>query len=98
MAPNTIQDFQNLCFSPFNSESFLGVRDSTDADVNFFNSVPKEHTKYFSADGITVELNSSENDAFSILHLNKRTQNKNFEKFKNILSQTWLRISNYLLH
>ena len=44
-------------------------------------SVPKEHTKYFSADDITVEWNSSEKDAFSILHLNVRSLSKNLETF-----------------
>ena len=37
---------------------------------------------------ITVELNSSEKDAFSILHLNIRCLNKNFENLKIFLA--WL--------
>ena len=40
------------------------MSDSSDPDVNFFNSVPKEDTKDFSADDISVELNSSEKDPF----------------------------------
>ena len=98
MAPNTVQNFENLRFNPFNFDNFRGVGDSSDPDVNFFNLGPKEHTNYFSADDITVELNSSEKDAFSILHLNIRSLNKNFENLKNILSRTWLRISNFLPH
>ena len=58
MASNIIQDFKNLRFNPFNSENFLGVIISS--DVNFFNSVSKEQTKYFSVDNITVELFFSE--------------------------------------
>ena len=49
------------------------------------NSVPKEHTKYFSADDITVELNSSQKDDFSILHLNMRNLNKILENLKAFL-------------
>ena len=48
------------------------MSDSSELDANFFNSVPKEPTKYFSVDNASVELNSSEKDAFSILHLNIR--------------------------
>ena len=71
MAAITLQDFENLSFNLFNSEYFPDVSDSSDPDVNFFNSVPKEQTKYFSIDNITiitVEMNYSEKDAFSILH------------------------------
>ena len=49
------------------------------------NSVPKEHTKYFSADDIAVELNSSQKDDFSILHLNMRNLNKILENLKAFL-------------
>ena len=76
MVPNSIQDLKNLLFNSFTSEIFLGVGDSSDPDVNFFDSVPKEQTKYFTVDNITVKLNSSENDDFSILHLNTRRLNK----------------------
>ena len=76
---NTAQDFENLGFNPFKSETFLGVSDSSHPDVNFFNSVPKEHTKDFSADDISVELNSSGKILFIILHKNIRNLNKNLE-------------------
>ena len=56
MAPNTVQ---HLHFNRFNSKNFLGVRDSSDPDVQFLNSVPKEQTQCFIIDNITVELNSS---------------------------------------
>ena len=45
MALNTAQDFENLSFNSFNSENVLDVTDSSDTDVNFFNSLPKEQTK-----------------------------------------------------
>ena len=80
MASNKVQDFEKLRFDSFNSENFLGVIDSSDPDVGFCNLLPKEQTKYFSLDNITVELNSSEKDPFSILHSNIRSQNKNFQK------------------
>ena len=86
MAPNKIQDFKNFSFNVFNSANFPGVSESSDPNVNFFNSLPKEQPKCFSIDSITVELNSTEKDVFSILHFNIRSLNKNFE---NIFSRTW---------
>ena len=59
MTPKTVQDFENLHFNPFDSENFLDASDFSDQDVNFFNSVTKEHTEYFITDDKTVELNSS---------------------------------------
>ena len=84
---NTVQDFKKLSFNSCNSENFLGVSDSSDPDVNFFNSVPKEQIKYFSIDNITVEMNFSEKNAFSILHLNIRSLNKKFKNLKTYLAQ-----------
>ena len=55
--------------------------------VNFFISVLKEHIKCFSADDINLELNSSEKDAFSMLHLNIRSLNKNFENLRTFLAK-----------
>ena len=54
MVPNLIQDLQNLLFISFTSDTFLGVSDPFDSDVNFFNSLTKKKTKYFTADNITV--------------------------------------------
>ena len=76
MVPNSIQDLKNLLFNSFISEIFLGVSDSSDPDVIFYDFVPKEKTKYFTVANITVKLNSSKNDDFSILHLNTRRLNK----------------------
>ena len=85
MALNTIQNFENLRFNPFI------LFDSFDPDGIFFNSVPKEQTKYFCVDNRTAELNSSEKDAFSILHLNIRSLNNNFENLKPFLAELGFR-------
>ena len=41
MALNTARDFKGLRFKPFTSENILGMRDSFDSDVSFFNSILK---------------------------------------------------------
>ena len=42
MVPNTIQDFWNLRFDPFNSEDFLGVSNSPHSNVKIQN---RQHLK-----------------------------------------------------
>ena len=90
MAPNTVQDFENLVLSSHILRIFFGVSDSSDSDVSFFNSGYNEQTVYFSINNITVELNSPEKDAFLILHLNIRNINKNFENSKTFLAKLGL--------
>ena len=87
MAPNTVPDFENLSFNTFNAGNFPAVSDSSDPNVNFFNSIPNEQTKCFSVDNITSEMNSSEKEALSILHLNLRSLNKNFENLKTFFAE-----------
>lgn len=73
---------------------FLGVRDSFDLDINFFNSVPKKQFKYFTADTITVKLNSSEKDVFLLLYLKTRILNKKVESLKRLLAKFcfWIQV------
>lgn len=66
MVPNSIQDLKSLLFNSFTSEIFLGVSDSSDPNVNFFNSVSKKLTKYFSVLNATANLDFSEKDALPI--------------------------------
>ena len=87
MAPNTVQDLKNPRFIPISSENLLEWVIFFYADVSFFNSVPKEHIKCFSTDGINLELNSSEKDAFSMLHINIRSLKRNFENLRTFLAK-----------
>ena len=89
MASNSVEDLWNLLFSSFTSDIFLGVSDSFDLDINFFNSVPKKQTKYFTADNITVKFNSSEKDVFSTFYLNTRNLSKTFESLKTLLAESF---------
>ena len=53
------------------------MSDSFGLNINFFNSVPKKQTKYFTVDNITVKFNSSEQDF--------RSLSKNFESLNTLL-------------
>ena len=63
------------------------MSDSFELNVSFFNSVPKKQTKYFTVYNITVKLNSSEKDVFSILYLNTKSLSKNVESLITLLAE-----------
>ena len=95
MVPNSIQDQQSLLFNSFTSDIFVGVSDSFDSDLNFFNSVPKKNkeTKNITVGNITVKLNSSEKD---IQYSDPSSKGKIFKKntAKNILIKSKQEITN----
>ena len=84
----------NLLFNSFTSDIFLGVSGSSDSHVIFFNSIPKEQTKNFTVNNITVKLNSSEKDVFLLLYLKTRILNKKVESLKRLLAKFcfWIQV------
>ena len=89
-----MQDMWNLLFNSFTSDIFIGVSGSSDSHVIFFNSIPKEQTKNFTVNNITVKLNSSEKDVFLLLYLKTRTLNKKVESLKRLLAKFcfWIQV------
>ena len=79
MAPNT--SFESLSFVPFSTdESF--INNENDPDVNFYNSVFTHDTQYLAPDKFQRNFKPFSKQSLSILHLNIRSINKNFEAFK----------------
>ena len=79
MAPNTC--FESLSFVPFSTdESF--INNENDPDVNFYNDVFTLDTQYLAPDKFQRNFKPFSKQPLSILHLNIRSINKNFEAFK----------------
>ena len=58
-----------------------------DPDLNFYNINTKNvNTSYIVPENFNTFLDDSPSECFSFLHLNIRSMNKNFEKFKKILA------------
>ena len=78
-------NFESLKFNPFDSAVEILNDDSFDPDVNFFNNnIENLNTPYISHEKIKdLNINTS---ALSVLHLNIRSMEKNFESFKLFLS------------
>ena len=93
-------NFEKVIFNPFQSFDIL-LNNNRDPDLNFFNSVNFENSNYVTPHEAFQELKQTDCDNFSILHLNVRSMNKNFEDFKSFymslkyefkvicLSETW---------
>ena len=85
----SVENFENLKFDPFESKDVL-LDDSSDHDKNIFDNIQAVNTQYY----LLSELLSLSGKArinsehFSMIHLNIRSAKKNFEKFKDFLSQT----------
>jgi hypothetical protein len=95
---------ENLTFNPFCFES-SNFSNAKDPDENYFNDLNKNdfNTKYFYQEKVREFINENtlcEN--LSLIHLNIRSLNSNFEKFRNLiedcqfafnimcLSETWV--------
>ena len=82
-------NFENLIFDSFLNQENILTNNSFDPDSNFFNEniFQTLNANYFSEEEAKFKLSSQTNKlSFSILHLNIRSMNKNFENFKLFLS------------
>ena len=79
------ENFENVLFNPFDSQNMLGD-ENNDPDINFFNEKSEAvNSPYYNVD----KFNSSRNllkNSFSVLDINIRSINKNFEKLREYLS------------
>ena len=90
-----MQDMWNLLFNSFTFDIFIGVSGSSDSHVIFFNSIPKEQSKNFTINNITVKLKTSEKDVFLLLYLKTRSLNKKVESLKRLLDSKfffWIQV------
>ena len=98
--------FESLCFNPFLVKNSLNDTNQ-DTDVNFYNDISSVETNYLSPCETNNKLKSFTSETFSILHLNIRSKNKNFEAFREFyesldinfsiicFSETWENDSNF---
>ena len=94
--------FESLSYKPFSVNSNHTVHAKLDPDVNFFQNISSLDTQYFNIDDAKTFVNNNiSSDSFSVLHINIRSMQKNFEKFQEFfktlkfnfsavyLSETW---------
>ena len=80
------KNFENIFFNPFYSQNILSD-ENNDPDINFFNEKSEAVNSLFY---IVDKFNSSSQNllknSFTVLHINIRSMNKNFEKLREYLS------------
>ena len=77
-------DFESAAFRNFDFEKILN-NDSQDPDENFFNAFNFKDSQYFTPEESSQNLNSFDKSSFSMLHLNIRSLQKNFDSLLNLL-------------
>ena len=78
-------DFENLKFSPFDLQNIL-LNNSNDPDDNFFNTIRFSDINYFIIGKTKSKFFCSDDNSFSILHLNTRNLKKTFENLVYFLA------------
>ena len=63
------------------------MKDSFDPDINFFNTHGFTNTTYFTPETLKAVIKENNDISFSVLHLNIRSLNKNFERLENLLDE-----------
>ena len=80
------ENFENVLFNPFDSQNILGD-ENNDPDINFFNEKSEAvNSPYYNADKFNSSSRNLLKNSFSVLHINIRSMNKNFEKLREYLS------------
>ena len=80
------ENFENIFFNPFDSQNILSD-ENNDPDINFFNrkseyvNLPYHNVHIFSSSSQNLLKNS-----FSVLHINIRSTDKNFQELHEYLS------------
>ena len=81
MTPEPI--FESLSYKSLSVDGNLTVNAGLDPDVNFFQNISSFDTQYFNIDDSKIFVhNIISSDSFSVLHINIRSMQKNFEKFQ----------------
>ena len=97
--------FEPTCFNPFLTNDSLNDSNQN-PDVNFYNDISSLESNYLSPNEIDKNFQNFSKESFSVLHLNIRSMNKNFEAFQDFykslntkfsiicLTETWANDSN----
>ena len=74
-------NFESLSYNPFSIHE-SSINSEHDPDINFYQDISSLETHYCSPNDFQNNFQCFLKDCFSVLHLNTRNMNKNFESFK----------------
>ena len=80
------ENFENIFFNSFDSQNILSD-ENNDPNINFYNEKSEAvNSPYYNVDKFNLSSQNLLNNSFSVLHINIRSMNKNFEKLRQYLS------------
>ena len=85
-------NFESLSYNPFSIHE-SSINSDHDPDINFYQHISSLETHYCSPNDFKNNFQSFLKDSFSVLHLNIRSINKNFESFKEFYSKIKFKFS-----
>ena len=85
-------NFESLSYNPFSIHE-SSINSEHDPDINFYQDISSLETHYCSPNDLKNNFQSFLKDSFSVLHLNIRSMNKNFESFKEFYSKIKFKFS-----
>ena len=78
-------NFEKLRFDPFGFDNVL-LNNTNDPDKNIFNNLSQIDSVFYAVEEAATGLKKFDDKTFSVLHLNVRSLNKNFESLKELLT------------
>ena len=79
------KSFKKLRFDPFGFDNVL-LNYTNDPDENIFNNASQIDSVFYTVEEAAICLKKFNDKTFSVLHLNVRSLNKNFESLKELLT------------
>ena len=79
-------NFESFSYNPFSIQE-SSINCEHDPDINFYQDISSLETHYCSPNDFQNNFQCFLKDSFSVLHLNIRSMNKNFESFKEFYSK-----------
>ena len=79
-------NFESLSYNPFSIHE-SSINSEHDPDINFYQDISSLETHYCSPNDFQNNFQCFLKDSFSVLYLNIRSMNKNFEPFKEFYSK-----------
>ena len=78
-------NFEKLRLDPFGSDNVL-LNNTKDPNENIFNNLSQIDSVFYAVEEAATSFKKINDKTFSVLHLNVRSLNKNFESLKELLT------------
>ena len=78
-------NYEEIFFDLFSNKENLKNNNTRDPDINLFSNISSLNTKYYLPNEIQKNLKISHSKNFSVVHLNIRSRNKNFDNFRDLI-------------